>query len=152
MVYSIPSNHITNSPETHRVLGTLAPLYDLDGFIAGQTAHVAPPAPHPSSTALAYQLGNLYFLMSLVGMGVLHTSTEPKVLRNYLISLALADIGHVYATFLAMGWEAFADVGSWNALTWGNIGATGFLFINRVLYLSGVFGTARAPKAVGKEE
>lgn len=135
-----------------RVLGSLAPLYDLDGFIAGQTAHVAPPAPHPSSTALAFQLGNMYFLMSLVGIGVLHTTTEPKVLHNYLIGLALADIGHVCATYLAMGWDAFADVGAWNALTWGNVGATGFLFINRVLYLLGVFGTAKAPKAAGKKE
>lgn len=90
--------------------------------------------------------------MSLVGIGVLHTTTEPKVLRNYLMGLAFADIGHVCATYLAMGWDAFADVGAWNALTWGNVGATGFLFINRVLYLSGAFGTAKAPKAAGKKE
>lgn len=136
----------------HRVLGSLAPLYDLQGFIAGQTPHAAPPAAHPSSTALAYQLGNLYSLMFLVGVAVLHTSKEPRVLRNYLIGLAIADIGHVYATYLAMGWASFADVAGWNALTWGNIGATGFLFVNRVLYLSGAFGSALAPKASGKTE
>jgi len=74
------------------------------------------------------------------------------VLRNYLIGLAIADIGHIYATYLAMGWGAFSDVAKWNALTWGNIGATGFLFINRVLYLCGVFGFAKAPKVPGKRE
>lgn len=74
------------------------------------------------------------------------------MLRNYLIALAIADIGHVYATYIAMGWDAFVDVGAWNALTWGNIGATGFLFVNRVLYFMGVFGQAKAPKIAGKKE
>jgi hypothetical protein len=74
------------------------------------------------------------------------------VLRNYLIGLAIADVGHIYATYLAMGWGAFVDVGTWNALTWGNIGVTGFLFVNRLLYLGGVFGTAKAPKAPGKKQ
>ncbi|KAJ5623098.1 hypothetical protein N7490_011703 [Penicillium lividum] len=135
------------------VAGSLAPIFDLDGFISGQTPHVqAPTIQHPSSIALAYQLGNLYNLLFLVGVGVLHTTTEPKVLRNYLIALAIADIGHVYATYVAMGWDAFMDVGAWNALTWGNIGATAFLFVNRVLYFMGLFGQAKAPKAAGKKD
>jgi hypothetical protein len=36
-----------------------------------------------------------------------NATTEPRVLRNYLIGLAIADVGHVYATYLAMGWDAF---------------------------------------------
>ena len=127
-------------------------MYDLEGFIAGQTPHATPPTAHPSSTALAYQLGNLYSLTFLVGVAVLHTSKEPRVLRNYLIGLAIADVGHVYATYLAMGWDSFVDVAGWNALTWGNIGATGFLFVNRLLYFAGAFGSARAPKVLGKVE
>lgn len=85
-------------------------------------------------------------------MAVLHTSTEPKVVRNYLIALAIADVGHVYATYLGMGWAAFVNVGAWNPLTWGNIGATAFLFINRLAYFMGIFGTAKAPKVVEKRE
>ncbi|KAJ5114760.1 hypothetical protein NUU61_000519 [Penicillium alfredii] len=134
------------------VLGSLAPLYDLTGFITDQTPASSPPTPHPSSAALAYQLGNLYFLLFMVGVAVCHTTSEPRVLRNYLVALAIADVGHVYATYSAMGWNAFVDVGAWNALTWGNIGATGFLFVNRVAYFLGVFGEARAFKAVGKWE
>lgn len=83
---------------------------------------------------------------------MLHTTTEPKVIRNYFIGLAIADVGHVYATYLGMGWNAFADVGAWNALTWGNIGATAFLFFNRVAYLAGVFGSAKVPKVASKKE
>jgi hypothetical protein len=101
--------------------------------------------------ALAYQIGNLYSLLFLVGVAVMYSTNEPRVLRNYAIALAIADVGHVYATYLAMGWDAFVDVAAWNALTWGNIGATGFLFVNRVAYLAGLFGPTRAPKAAGKK-
>ncbi|CAL5866454.1 uncharacterized protein PFLUO_LOCUS662 [Penicillium psychrofluorescens] len=133
-------------------LGSLYPLHDLEGFIAGQTPKAATaPIFHPSSMALAYQLGNLYSLLFLVGVAVMYSTNEPRVLRNYAVALAIADIGHVYATYLAMGWEAFVDVTAWNALTWGNIGVTGFLFVNRIAYLCGLFGPTRAPKAAGKK-
>lgn len=64
------------------------------------------------------------------------------MLHNYLAALAVADVGHIYVTYLAMGPGLFFDPGAWNVLTWGNIGATGFLFVNRVLYFLGVFGYA----------
>ncbi|KAJ5233976.1 uncharacterized protein N7469_005742 [Penicillium citrinum] len=135
------------------VAGSLAPLQDLNYFIAGQTPHASPPPVlHPSSIALAYQVANLYSSLFLVGVGVLHTTTEPKVIRNYMIGLAIADVGHVYATYLGMGWESFADIGAWNALTWGNIGVTSFIFINRIAYLAGLFGPAKAPKVTSKNE
>lgn len=145
--------YLTNPINVDRALGSAAPLFDLHGFIAGQTPTVAAPVTlHPSSVALAYQLGNLYSLLFLVGVGVCHATTEPKVLRNYLIGLAIADVGHVYATGLAMGWDAFVDVGAWNVLTWGNVGATTFLFVNRIAYFLGFFGYAKAPKAATKHE
>ncbi|OJJ43472.1 hypothetical protein ASPZODRAFT_74326 [Penicilliopsis zonata CBS 506.65] len=129
------------------LLGAAAPLVDLHGFIAGQTPKtVAPAELHPSSIALAYQLGNLYALLFMIGVAVCHGTSEPKVLRNYLVALAIADVGHVYATYVAMGWDAFVDISSWNALTWGNIGATAFLFANRLGYFMGIFGYAKLPK------
>ncbi|GAD92288.1 hypothetical protein PVAR5_0878 [Paecilomyces variotii No. 5] len=134
------------------VAGYLAPIIDLQGFIAGQTPHIAAPSSvHPSSIALAYQLGNLYGLLLLLGIAVIYGTSEPKVLRNYLIALAIADLGHIYATYLAMGWDAFLDVSSWNALTWGNIGASAFLFVNRIAYFLGFFGYAKAPKSTEKK-
>lgn len=33
------------------------------------------------------------------------------------------------------------DVGSWNAVMWGNIAATGALFLMRSLYFAGFFGS-----------
>jgi hypothetical protein len=54
----------------------------------------------------------------------LYTTTEPKVVRNYVIALLLGDIGHLAVTLYIMGYERFVDVSKWNALTWGNIAAT----------------------------
>ena len=61
-------------------------------------------------------------------------------MRNYLVCLAIAYVGHIYYVYKALGWEAFVDVGAWNVLTWGNVGITGFLFLNRVAYFLGFFG------------
>lgn len=118
-------------------------MFDLYGFIVGQTPKTPVPAPlslHPSSIALAYQVSNLYLLMFMVGVGVLYSTSEPRVVRNYLVACAVADVGHVYVTYLAMGWDAFVDVKAWNALTWGNIGVTAFLLVNRIAYFAGLFG------------
>ncbi|KAL4783058.1 hypothetical protein BJX76DRAFT_271170 [Aspergillus varians] len=124
--------------------GWLCPILDLQGFVADQIPSPAPKGleVHPTSFALAYQLANVYGLLAILGAGVLHATSEPKVLHNYLIALAIADIGHIYVTYLAMGPALFFDIGGWNVLTWGNVGVTGFLFVNRLLYFLGVFGYA----------
>jgi hypothetical protein len=130
-----------------RVAGFQAPFLDTFNFIAGQTPHASLPAVplHPSTLALNYQLGNLYLLLGMCGVAVIYGTSEPHVLRNYLIALAIADIGHLYATYLAMGYVSFVDYASWGQVAWGNIAATVFLFVNRILYLVGAFGCAQAP-------
>ncbi|KAL4942203.1 hypothetical protein BDV06DRAFT_212016 [Aspergillus oleicola] len=125
--------------------GWLCPILDLQGFVLDQIPSAAPKEVeiHATSVALAYQLANLYGLLAILGAGVLTATSEPKVLRNYLFALAVADVGHAYVTYLAMGPELFFDVASWNVLTWGNVGVTAFLFVNRILYFLGVFGYAK---------
>ncbi|BCR91549.1 uncharacterized protein ACHE_70392S [Aspergillus chevalieri] len=129
------------------IAGWALPIIDLNWFILDQAPNpdLISDAIHPSSIALAYQLANLYGLLFLLGVGICYTTTEPKVLRNYLFCLAVADFGHIYVTYLAMGAEATFDVAGWNLLTWGNISITGFLFVNRLAYLAGVFGDAKSP-------
>ncbi|KAL2831175.1 hypothetical protein BDW59DRAFT_158121 [Aspergillus cavernicola] len=132
--------------------GWLCPIVDLHGFITDQIPSPASNSEveiHATSFALAYQLANLYGLLAILGAGVVYTTSESKVLRNYLVALAIADAGHVYVTYLAMGRGLFFDVRGWNVLTWGNVGATAFLFVNRVLYFLGVFGYAQ--DVLGKE-
>ncbi|KAH7628653.1 hypothetical protein SMAC4_09056 [Sordaria macrospora] len=101
----------------------------------------------PASRTTTRQLGNMYFLAFLVGIGVLYSPCELKVVRNYLIALWVADLGHMLITAEALGWEGTVDVRGWNAMTWGNLGVTMFLFLTRTAYLMGLFGPDR-PRTV----
>ena len=66
----------------------------------------------------------MYFLAFLVGVGVLYSSSEIRVVKNYLIALWVADLGHMMITAEGLGWEGTMDVRGWNAMTWGNLGVT----------------------------
>ena len=101
---------------------------------------------------LALQLGNLYGLMCLVGLAVLNTTTEPKVVRAYIWALWVADITHVLLSAWGMTFEGFIDIGSWNAMAYGNIGATCTLFVCRSLYLLGAFGRDRSPAVLSSKK
>ena len=79
----------------------------------------------------------------MLGVGILYTTSEPKVVRNYVVALAIADIGHLVATASVVGYGHLFDVGNWNSMAWGNVGATAFLFITRLAYLTGLFGSDR---------
>lgn len=80
----------------------------------------------------------------MLGAVVLYSTNDPKLVRNYLVALAIADVGHIYATGLVLGWDATLDVVGWNYMTWGNVGVTFFLFVNRLFYFVGFFGDANA--------
>ncbi|KAE9991131.1 hypothetical protein EG327_000428 [Venturia inaequalis] len=126
--------------------GFLSPLLTPQYFISSQLP--SPTNTNPNTTAntdattilLARQLGNTYLLLGLLGLFILHTTSEVKVVRAYLWALWVGDIGHVGFTLWAMGWEGFVDVAGCNAVVWGNVGVTGFLFGVRSLYFWGVFG------------
>ncbi|KAI0475781.1 hypothetical protein GGR56DRAFT_639597 [Xylariaceae sp. FL0804] len=128
------------------IAGALGPLIDADWFIAGQ---IAPPSSSGLQSLCSYsdnarlvalQLGNAYGLLFMVGVAVLYTTTELRVVRNYLVALWIADIGHVGLTCWLLGYDRTVDVGSWNAVTWGNIGFTALLCLTRTAYLLGFFG------------
>lgn len=76
---------------------------------------------------------------------MLNTTTEPRVVHAYVLALAIADIGHLAATAWVMGSADFMDLGSWNAMAWGNIGVTAMLFATRSLYMLGLLGKDRSP-------
>lgn len=76
----------------------------------------------------------------MIGVGILYQTTEPKVVRNFLVACAVADVGHLYVTYAVMGGKSFFDVIHWNAMGWGNIGITAGLLVTRVLYLVGALG------------
>ncbi|OOF98629.1 hypothetical protein ASPCADRAFT_127263 [Aspergillus carbonarius ITEM 5010] len=122
--------------------GSLYPHLYPQGFILSQIP-LNPDASNtitPSSLSLAYQLSNIYFLLALLGISLIHSTSEPTMVRNYLVCLAVADLTHIAAVGWGMGMERFLNTGEWNALTWGNVGVTGMLFVFRVVVLRGGLG------------
>ncbi|KAI1500003.1 hypothetical protein F5X99DRAFT_410479 [Biscogniauxia marginata] len=136
------------------IAGCLGPFFSADWFIANQIPAAPAGGGEPTSDnarLVALQLGNAYGLLFMVGVAVLYTTSELKVVRNYLVALWIADIGHVGLTCWLLGYERTLDVGSWNAMTWGNIGATTFLCLTRTAYLLGLFGRDRPVVAPSKK-
>ncbi|KAI9875934.1 MAG: hypothetical protein M1830_007723 [Pleopsidium flavum] len=125
------------------IAGWLAPFFDPHAFVSDQVLHSLPQGLTLGAHVVALQLGNVYLLLALLGIAVLYTTSEPKVVRNYIIALWIADIGHLAATYYVVGYKHFIDVGHWNSMAWGNIGATAFLFVTRSAYLIGLFGNDR---------
>jgi len=126
------------------IAGWLAPIMDPHAFISDQVLHNFPQDLTLGAHVVALQLSNVYLLLALLGVAVLYTTSEPKVVRNYIIALWIADIGHLAATYYVVGYKHFIDVGHWNSMAWGNIGATVFLFVTRSAYLMGLFGNDRS--------
>lgn len=86
------------------VAGYLSPLLDTTGFVNSQLPATSTTTISPTATnrILALQLGNLYGLLAMVGVGVLYTTTEAEVVRNFLLACAIADMGHLYVTYAVM--------------------------------------------------
>jgi hypothetical protein len=96
-------------------------------------------AQNVSARLISSQLGNAYLLLCLLGVFILNTTTEIKVVRAYLWALLIADVGHVGLTVVYMGWSATLAVGSWSGAAFGNVGITSMLFAVRCAYLAGYF-------------
>lgn len=93
-------------------------------FVTEQTSQGSLSAVDDNSRLVALQLGNTYGLVFLIASAVLWSTSEIKVVRNYLIACWLADMSHVYVCYHVLGWDKFVDVAGWNSMTWGNVGVT----------------------------
>ncbi|KAH7304900.1 hypothetical protein B0I35DRAFT_484096 [Stachybotrys elegans] len=132
------------------VAGFLGAVLDPVWFAEQQLPHDAPlTTSRNTAVTLALLLGNLYLLLAFIGLAVLTTTSEPVVVRAYLVALWLGDIGHVAFSMYSLGWEQAMDPAGWNSMAWGNIGFTVFLFTVRSLYFLGSFGPG-APAASAK--
>ena len=124
------------------IAGWLSPTFSTEYFVRSQIPSVTTAfttTTWPTTRVLALQLGNVYGLLGLLGVGVLYQTTEPKVVRNFLLACAIGDVGHLYVTYMVME-GPFWDIGRWNVMAWGNIGVTLMLLITRCLYLMGYLG------------
>ncbi|KAF4971539.1 hypothetical protein FZEAL_9823 [Fusarium zealandicum] len=96
--------------------------------------HFTPPA-----QVLSWQMGNIFPLLAAIAVICCWTK-HGEVAVWYLIAVAFADMGHIYAVYRA-GPDYFLNVAEWNDMTWGNVGVSAFLNVNRWLTVLGVFGT-----------
>ncbi|TDZ34129.1 hypothetical protein C8034_v009200 [Colletotrichum sidae] len=135
--------------------GFLGAIANPDWFISEQVASAssatAPPLASDNSRLVALQLGNIYLLMAMVGLAVLNSTSELKVVKSYLVALWIADLGHIYVCYHVLGPDRFLDVASWNSMTWGNVGVTAFLCLTRTAYLLGLLGTDAQAKKPSKK-
>jgi len=84
----------------------------------------------------------------MLGVFILNTTTEIKVVHAYIWALLIADVGHVGLTVASMGWAATMAVGDWSSVAFGNVALTSMLFVVRCVYLAGYFD-ATGPGATG---
>lgn len=97
---------------------------DPSWFIAEQIPQAKPPVVTENSVVVAWQLGNLYLLLAFLGLFILNTTSEAKVVRSYLWALWLGDIGHVLFSGYGLGLTRLMSPHEWNAMAWGNIAVT----------------------------
>ncbi|KAL6857993.1 hypothetical protein ACO1O0_005439 [Amphichorda felina] len=133
------------------VAGFCGAVIDPAWFISEQVPQTEPVRVNENSIVVAWQLGNLYLLMAFMGLAILHTTSEAKVVKGYLFALWLGDIGHVGFSTYALGLEKLMKPLEWNAVTSGNIGFTIFLFMMRSAYFLGLFGQDRAAVPTSKK-
>jgi len=87
-------------------------------------------------------LGNVYLLLALLAIVCIWTPHK-AVATYYLLAVALADLGHIYATYRVWG-PAFWDLNQWNDMMYGNVAVSAFLHVNRLATVLGVFGRSKA--------
>ncbi|UNI24216.1 hypothetical protein JDV02_009982 [Purpureocillium takamizusanense] len=136
------------------VAGFLGAVTDPAWFVAEQVPQKVPDPVTENSIVLAWQLGNLYLLLGLVGLAILTSTSEVRVVRRYLAALWVGDVGHIAFSCYGLGRDRMMNPAGWNAMAWGNIAMTLFLLTMRSAYFLGAFGpdnikatVARAKKA-----
>lgn len=68
------------------IAGAVAPVVAPEFFVATQLSHLKSHALLPTEQVLALQLGNLYLLLCLLGVFILNTTSEARVLHAYILA------------------------------------------------------------------
>ncbi|KPM40469.1 hypothetical protein AK830_g6094 [Neonectria ditissima] len=106
------------------VAGFLGAMLDPAWFAAEQIPQTEPLVINDNGVVLALELGNLYLLLAFIGLAVLNTTSEVKVVRSYLVALWLGDVGHILFSGYGLGKDKLLNPAEWNAMAWGNVAVT----------------------------
>jgi hypothetical protein len=93
----------------------------------------------PEALGVTLQLLNVLLLLAPVAV-VCSFSRDPATAKGYLAAVALADYGHIYATYRSIGHDVFFDPSQWNDMIWGNVGVSVALNVMRWSTVFGAFG------------
>ncbi|KAF3188709.1 hypothetical protein TWF106_007206 [Orbilia oligospora] len=133
------------------VVGFAIAIFQPEQFVRLQLPNTSPTDLSPSGKLIAWQTGNLFGIMAMMGIAILFATTEVVVVKRYLVALLLGDIGHLTAVWWVMGSYEFFSAHRWNWFTWGNVGITFLLALVRIGTLVGLFGEIKLqPSTVGK--
>ncbi|KAF3064439.1 hypothetical protein GL218_01138 [Daldinia childiae] len=126
-------------------------LRDPTAFFAAQAPNHALPVSEPlppQALVLLLQLINVFLL--LAGLAVVCSWTpHASVARWYLVVVAFADYGHIWACYRGVGPELFWNTAEWNDMLWGGVGGSAALNVVRWLTVFGVFGALGRPRGPG---
>ncbi|KAJ4385678.1 hypothetical protein N0V93_010107 [Gnomoniopsis smithogilvyi] len=102
----------------------------------------------PQAQVLSYMLANVYLLLAALAI-ICCFSPSATTAKWYLVALAFGDYGHIYASYRGLPAHVFWNIGQWNDVVWGNIGASVVLNVVRWLTVMGAFGTLGGNIATG---
>ncbi|KAI1090855.1 hypothetical protein F5B19DRAFT_461311 [Rostrohypoxylon terebratum] len=131
-----------------RVWAYISCLSDPTAFFAAQAPPFTASAVPPQALVPLLQLANVYLLLAALAVLCAFTSHR-SIARWYLVAVALADYGHVWATYRGVGEQAFWNVSEWNDMLWGGVGVSAVLNVLRWLTVLGAFGRLRDPRTPG---
>lgn len=113
-------------------------------FASGTSKDALP----PPALSVTLQLINVFLLLAAMAVVCCWTST-PSVTKWYLVSVAVADLGHIYAVYRSVGAEYFWNWREWNIYVAGNVWVSLFLHVNRLATVVGLFGGLQGGDGVG---
>ncbi len=102
----------------------------------------------PQALSLSLQIGNVLLLLAFMAL-ICSWTQHADISKKYLVAVALADFGHIYASYASLGDQIFWDVSKWNDMVWGSVGISAFLNVNRWATVLGLFGAIGGRKAAG---
>jgi hypothetical protein len=107
-----------------------------------------------SAEIIVLQVGNIYLLLAALAVLICFFST-PKTARGYLLIVAVADLGHIWAVYQGMnrgkgGATQFWDWQNWNDMVAGNVGASAILCAHRLTTALGLWGSFKGEGKAGR--
>ncbi|MCJ1465453.1 hypothetical protein MMC07_004071 [Pseudocyphellaria aurata] len=119
------------------LVGAYYACFEQTAYLQLTHASSAPEAITPISTRIILtQLSNLYAFFAINEALVLRSTTDLTVWRTVLVTLLLADIGHL-CSVSPLGAQIYWNVFAWNAIDWGNVG---FVYLGALMRLSFLLG------------